>query len=205
MCVSAYIRSSFSIFLIFSTKPSNCLHSPAGFGCQSRRRQLRSGTSPSCCLVLFERHGGGIFSLKTVPSPFTQRFETRSEEPKQQCPNFSLSAWSSIDQKCKLGSAAFIPEARLICFRTARMVSDSHFGLCQIVRLLLLRDADGVCSGRQRRRRVTTLMFICAPVQKRDGSLLERSSNSSAFASSQSVNPRPFLCAYMCLSLSCSF
>ena len=40
-------------------------------------------------------------------------------------------------------------------------------------RLLLLRDADGVCSGRQRRRRVTTLIFICAPVQKRDGSLLE--------------------------------
>ena len=77
-----------------------------------------------------------------MPSPFTQRFETRSEEPKQQCPNFPLSAWSSIDQKCKLGSAAFIPEARLICFRTARMVSDSHFGLCQIVRLAVY---TGVC------------------------------------------------------------
>ena len=75
----------------------------------------------------------------------------------------------------------------MVCFRTARMVSDSHFGLCQIVRLLLLRDADGVCSERQRRRRVTTLIFICAPVQN--------TRSNSAFASSQSVNPRPFLCA----------
>ena len=88
---------------------------------------------------------------------------------------------------------AFIPEARLVCFRTARMVSDSHCGLCQIVRLLLLRDADGVCSERQRRRRVTTLTFICTPVQKHTTRwcLLELSSN-SAFASSQCVNLGPF-------------